>query len=110
VQALLQLPQLPLSVCVLTHAPLQKVSPAVAHVQTPPWQVAPPDPLHVVPQLPQFALSLLRLTQAPLQSVRFDEQLAAHEPMLQTTCPPVGAEQAFPHDPQLSTLDAVSTH
>lgn len=94
----------------LTHAPLQNVFPAVAHVQTPPWQVAPPDPLHVVPQLPQLALSLVRLTHAPLQSVRFDEQLAVHEPMLHTACPPVGPEQAFPQDPQLLRLDAVSTH
>jgi hypothetical protein len=103
-------PQLLLSVCVLTHAPLQNVAPVVAQAQAPFWQVAPPEPLHVVPHPPQLALSLFKLTHAPLQSVRFPVHMAAHLPRLQTTCPPDGPEHALLHAPQLLRLDAISTH
>jgi hypothetical protein len=105
-----QPPQLPLSVCVLTHAPLQNESPAVGHAQAPFMHVAPPEPLHVAPQLPQFVLSVFVLTHEPLQSVRPAAHMLAHVPMLHTTVAPVAPEHVRPQPPQLVRLDAVSTH
>ena len=100
---------MPLSVWVLTQAPLQKESPAFGQLHAPLLQVAPPEPLHVAPQLPQLVLSVCVLTQAPLQSVSPDAQLLAHVPMLHTTVAPVAPEHVLPHPPQLVRLDAVST-
>lgn len=110
IHALAQPPQFALSVCVLTHTPLQNTSPAVAHVQEAFWQVAPPGPLHVVPQPPQFALSVFKSTHPPLQSVVPPEHMAWQLPLSQTACPLVGPEHLLPHDPQLSRFALTSTH
>jgi hypothetical protein len=69
-QALEQVPQLALSVCSLTQAPLQDVRLAL-QTQAPLTQEDPVP--HDFPQRPQFAGSLIVFTQVPLQFVGSDE-------------------------------------
>jgi hypothetical protein len=68
-QASAQAPQLARSVCVFTHEPLQKVSPAAqTAAHAPATQDCPAA--HTTPHRPQWPLSVCRSTQLAPHSVR----------------------------------------
>ncbi len=105
-------PQLFLSVEVLTQAPEQAASPALhwmAH-----WlltQVGVPlvGAGQTWPQAPQLSASLLASTHLPLQGTNEAAHSNAHVPALQRGLPLVGAVQTVAHLPQFEVSDCKST-
>jgi len=102
-QTVPQVPQLLLSLAVVTQLPLQKVRPE-GQVHMPLVQLRPPE--HTVPQVPQLLLSLAVVRQVPLQSVCPLGQL--HTPFWQLR-PPVHAVPQ-PVVPQKAASVRVSRH
>ena len=97
-----QAPQLPWSLWVSAHLPLQRLFPT-AQVQALFRQVAPAA--HAVPHAPQFSASESVLTHEPAQLF----SLAGHwvqSPSLQDC----DAPQALPQEPQWAGSEKVSTH
>jgi hypothetical protein len=73
VQAVPQVPQLPLSEVVSTHAPLQSVRPA-PHVAAHAPALHTSPPVHAFPQPPQFAGSDVESTHAPEHTTKPAEE------------------------------------
>jgi hypothetical protein len=105
VQALPQVPQLLVSLCVATHWPLQFVVPVGQLTAHAPFEQTCPV-AHVTPQPPQLALSVWALTQVLPQRVRPVEQLLPQVPLLQNAVPPLcGGAQTTPQAPQFCGSD-----
>ena len=68
-QTLPQLPQLRVSLCGLTHVPLQVSGLPAGQRHCAPEQLAPAGDAHALPHIPQLPLSLFVLTHLPEQQV-----------------------------------------
>jgi hypothetical protein len=99
-----QPPQLPLSDCSLTHAPLHMTSPP-GQMHLPPVHVSPTA--HAVPQPPQSAGLLDVSTQTPPQYVGVPVPAGHVHALFTHVEPPV---QALPHPPQLALSLVSLTH
>jgi hypothetical protein len=91
-----------LSLAVFTHSPSQ---PTVGDGQVPmqPFETQNSFAPHVLPHWPQLSWSTPGVTHSPLQSIWLKPQ---------SQLPPLHSAPAshwFPHEPQLASLDAVST-
>jgi hypothetical protein len=112
-QAWPQLPQLFLSLCVLTQALPQAVNPASQELpQAPFWQVAVPfaGAVQALPQAPQSAGSDLRSMHALPHLLKPAAHDKPHDPALHVGVAWAAAGHTFPQVPQLPVSVWVTTH